>query len=323
MKTRAKVLVAEGCPTTSGRLCDALEAAGLLALQAREPSEVLQRVREEAPDLVLLDLGLDAEGDLLPVLKASRDPDELLPLVCLGRGGDERIGALRRGADECLERDVGVELLIARLESLLRIKRSHDRLLARERELERLCVTDALTGLYNRCLFEERLREEFVRSQRFGDPLSLIMIDLDHFKRVNDRHGHLAGDEVLRGAASILRNCVREIDIVTRYGGEEFAVILPRTCLPGCLAVAERIWRAFGEARFGAAECRLRVSVSVGVASMPAKDVRIPSDLVDAADRALYQAKRSGRDRIGLPDWSRPAPRRPARVSVRACEVSG
>lgn len=312
MKTRAKVLVAEGCPSTRSRLCDALCGAGLLPLQACEASEVLRRAREEAPDLVLLDLGLDAGGDLVRVLKASRDADELLPLVCLSRGSDERLGALRRGADECLERGVDDELLIARLESLLRIKRSHDRLLARERELERLSVTDPLTGLYNRRLFEERLREEFVRSQRFGDPLSLIMVDLDHFKRVNDRHGHLAGDEVLRGAAAILRNCVREIDIVTRYGGEEFAVILPRTCLPGCLAVAERIWRAFGEARFGAADCRLRVSASLGAASVPAKEVRIPSDLVDAADRALYQAKRSGRDRIGLPDWSRPLPRQQA-----------
>ncbi|HCF57039.1 MAG TPA: diguanylate cyclase response regulator [Myxococcales bacterium] len=301
MKTRAKVLVAEGCPSTRSRLCDALCGAGLLPLQAGEASEVLRRAREEAPDLVLLDLGLDAGGDLVRVLKASRDADEFLPLVCLSRGSDERLGALRRGADECLERGVDDELLIARLESLLRIKRSHDRLLARERELERLSVTDPLTGLYNRRLFEERLREEFVRSQRFGDPLSLIMVDLDHFKRVNDRHGHLAGDEVLRGAAAILRNCVREIDIVTRYGGEEFALLLIEASAKEAAVISNRLreriaGRAVGYSDAAGVTIEIPVTVSIGVADLREGDSA--QSLLERADSALYAAKAGGRNLV-------------------------
>jgi diguanylate cyclase (GGDEF)-like protein len=174
--------------------------------------------------------------------------------------------------------------------------------------LHALSVTDGLTQLANHRHFQERLREEFRRAQRYADPVSLIMIDLDHFKQVNDRFGHQMGDLVLREAAACIRASIRDPDICARYGGEEFAVILPKTHLSGALAVAERIWRELGlkvyhqEITEGgrAKPVDVRVTASIGLAFYPSKDITSAALLVKFADEALYQAKRSGRNNICL-----------------------
>jgi diguanylate cyclase (GGDEF)-like protein len=302
MDEPARILVADGCGERRRGCAEALQLEGYRPLEASDLEETLRAARELRPDLVLLELALAGpELELLRVLKASRAPGELLPVVCTNAGTrQQQIAALRQGADDCLADDC-IDELLCRLEALLRLKRAHDAVLARERELARLSMTDPLTGLYNRRLLEERLREELVRSKRFGDPLSMLMIDLDHFKRINDRFGHPAGDEVLKGIAAVLRANVREIDIVTRYGGEELAVILPRTQQAGCLAVAERVWRAIRESCFFFDGQSVRVTASIGAAAFPSREIHTGTDLVQAADRALYRAKRAGRDRIGLP----------------------
>jgi diguanylate cyclase (GGDEF)-like protein len=307
MNQPVRILVAMADRGRRAELAALLEARGFVALVADQAGEAQRVAREESPDLLLLGHGGRAEElELLGALRAALG-EELVPVVCLsncgagceGRGA--RLEALRAGADEVLDFSCDAEELALRLTALLRWRRQHRALAVRAEELEQLSVTDALTGLYNRRLFEARLREEFSRAQRYGDPLGLLMVDLDHFKQVNDRYGHLLGDEVLRGTAEVLRGCVRDSDLVTRFGGEEFALILPRTPLAGALAVAERIWRALGKARFGRTGVAIRVTASLGVAGLPAMEVRVPADLVDAADRALYRAKRAGRDRIGLP----------------------
>jgi two-component system, cell cycle response regulator len=138
------------------------------------------------------------------------------------------------------------------------------------------------------------VRQEVSRAQRFRDPLSLLMVDLDYFKKVNDSFGHLVGDEVLCGAAAALSASVRSIDVVCRFGGEEFALILPRTPLAGALAVAQRVCFAVAQAR-PTGRPELRVTASVGVAAYPDQDIHGEQDLLRAADSALYRAKRSGR----------------------------
>jgi diguanylate cyclase (GGDEF)-like protein len=189
---------------------------------------------------------------------------------------------------------------------MLRIKHLQEKLREAQRKLEEQSVTDALTGLKNRRFFDERLHEEFRRAQRYGDYLSLIMIDLDHFKEVNDRFGHPAGDFVLREAASLIRASIRDPDICARYGGEEFAVILPKTHMSGALAVAERIWRELGAKDYAvsvAAATRaptIRVTASLGVAFYPSKDISTGEILLRVSDQALYQAKRAGRNTICL-----------------------
>src|SRR5690242_9498482 len=187
---------------------------------------------------------------------------------------------------------------------MLRIKSLQDQLRAAKAQLERLSITDGLTGLYNHRHFEERLAEEFRRSQRYSDPVSLIMLDLDHFKDVNDKYGHPFGDRVLRETADLIRSSIRDPDICARYGGEEFAIILPKTHLQGALAVSERIFRSLRAKTYmpevDGKAAPLRVTASVGVAFYPSKEVTSPELLVKLADEALYRAKREGRDTICL-----------------------
>jgi diguanylate cyclase (GGDEF)-like protein len=164
-----------------------------------------------------------------------------------------------------------------------------------------LSFTDPLTGMANRRQLFLRLDQEFSRSVRFGDPLSILMIDLDLFKRINDKFGHTVGDGVLRGVAQALRRNVRKIDIVSRYGGEEFCIVLPRVGTPEALEVAEKLRRSVGAAALPSPEGvgPLRVTISLGVATLgiDADDV---AGLIEKADTALYEAKRQGRDRVAM-----------------------
>ncbi len=165
--------------------------------------------------------------------------------------------------------------------------------------VETLAITDGLTGIYVRRHLMERLEGEIDRCKRFGLKLSFLMIDVDHFKHFNDDYGHLVGDVILKQVAGTIKKGTREVDLVGRYGGEEFGVLLIETDEQGALQVAERIRRAVSEKPFSAYDERLSVTISVGSATFsPA--LNEPGLLIEAADSALYQAKRQGRDRVCL-----------------------
>lgn len=166
-------------------------------------------------------------------------------------------------------------------------------------ELQKESVTDALTGLGNRRHFERRMLSEINRARRFGQPLSLIMLDIDDFKVYNDTYGHPTGDATLRGLAQVMLDNVRTIDDVIRYGGEEFAVILPQTTIDLATVVAERMRAAANELKIEGVEdvANRRFSVSIGVAAFPV-DARDENELVNHADIALYIAKAEGKDRV-------------------------
>ncbi len=166
-------------------------------------------------------------------------------------------------------------------------------------EIERMALTDGLTGLFNHRNFQERLSAEFKRLQRFPDPFSLLLVDIDYFKKINDLYGHPAGDEVLRNIAGIIRETVRDVDVPARYGGEEFAAILLGTSHEGALNLAERLRTSIGNRRFNLDGKEVRVTVSIGVATAP-YDTGYKEELVERADQALYHAKRNGRDRCVL-----------------------
>lgn len=166
-------------------------------------------------------------------------------------------------------------------------------------ELQKMAVTDGLTGLYNHRYFKERLYAEFARINRIPEPLSLLFIDIDLFKCINDSHGHLAGDEILQGVAQVIKNNVREIDFLARYGGEEFSVILPGTDREGARKMAERLRQAVAEKSFQVGWKELKVTVSVGAATYP-DDAADKEDLLDKADQALFHAKKQGRNRSSL-----------------------
>jgi diguanylate cyclase (GGDEF)-like protein len=303
VQSRPKVLVVDDSPIAIEKLSAALAQEGYEVVTAQDGREAIRRVRAEPPDLIILDVVMpDMDGiEVLRVLKA-RAAEEFIPVMLLSVKSDleSRVSGLRIGADDYLPKPFADEELLARAAALLRIKSLQDTLTKAKRDLERLSVTDGLTGLYNHRFLQERLREEFRRAQRYSDPLSLVMLDLDHFKRVNDLHGHPYGDRVLKQAADKIRKSVREPDICARYGGEEFAVILPKTHLSGALTVGERIWRALGEHVYEDKGTEERLTASLGIAFFPAKDVTSAELLLRCADEALYRAKRDGRNTICL-----------------------
>jgi diguanylate cyclase (GGDEF)-like protein len=163
-------------------------------------------------------------------------------------------------------------------------------------QTERLATTDGLTGLTNHRAFQARLDDQLAQAQRYGKKLSLILCDIDHFKSVNDLHGHPAGDLVLKGVARTLARQARATDVVARYGGEEFAVVMPETDAEGALVIAERIRDRVGKLAFDTERGRLQITMSLGIATFP-EDGAKKADLVERADGCLYHAKRHGRNR--------------------------
>jgi diguanylate cyclase (GGDEF)-like protein len=169
-----------------------------------------------------------------------------------------------------------------------------------ELEIERLAMTDALTGVYNRRTLFDLGEKELSRARRTGASLSAIILDLDHFKRINDKYGHLGGDTVLLRFVEVVRGCLRTSDVLTRYGGEEFCILLPDVGIAGARVVGERIRAAIEASTFFIGAVPLTVTSSVGVASVPAGGQVTLSSLVARADQALYTAKRDGRNRVAV-----------------------
>ena len=168
-------------------------------------------------------------------------------------------------------------------------------------EIERLAVTDGLTGLFNHRHFQERLSHEFDRLGRFEEPISLLLIDIDFFKKINDTYGHPVGDSVLRKVADIIRKTIRTVDIPARYGGEEFAVVLVGTDAGGAMKMAERLRKSVADAKFSSGRNSFSITISIGISTYT-KDIKGKEAFIERADKALYDAKGSGRNRSIL--WS-------------------
>ena len=263
--------------------------------EARSGRQGLELCRNDPHDLILLDLGLPL-GDGFDVLHALKEDSRTsgVPVIVVSTttGTADVVRGLDGGAVDYVTRPYDPVVLQARIRVALRTKRLQDM-------LEQRAHVDGLTGLANRHALEERLANDWGLLHRHGGSLAVWVADLDHFKRVNDRHGHAAGDEVLRRAAALLRTSVRTTDMAARYGGEEFVVIAPQCPLKGALKTAERFRDRLASTPIlldhGVA---LTVTVSVGVASAPEETIDSPSALLALADHALYQAKGQGRNKV-------------------------
>ena len=278
-----------------------LRANGLRVETVSNGQQTLDRVGQGGVGLVLLDIIMPGLSglDCCRLLKTMTQ-DAVLPVVLVTARTDteSRVEGLRIGADDYVCKPFDERELLARVTGMLRIKRAHDEVASAKERLAKLAVEDELTGLYNYRYLHTRLGEEFKRAERYRDPLACAMVDIDRFKDFNDQYGHETGDVVLAEVAKRLRGAVREIDVVARYGGEEFLLVLPSTHFSGALTVADRVWRAVSAMPLRHDGKDHHITVSVGVALYPSRDVRSKDHLLKAADRALYQAKADGRNRI-------------------------
>lgn len=225
------------------------------------------------------------------------------PLFTIERRVLAELAPLVRNA---AEQDARIDELEGRIAQL---QNENAHLLMQNRVLSEISARDTLTGLYNRWYVMEKIDSEMNRSIRSGSPVSVLMLDIDHFKNINDSFGHTAGDSVLRTFGQVLRDSCRVYDVPGRYGGEEFCIVLPDTRIDNTTVVAERIRERLAASRFEVGEHAISVTASIGIAGMdsPAGDDPVsPSALIDRADRALYFAKNRGRNRVEL--WSSAAP---------------
>jgi len=298
-----RLLIIEDSPAHRAEIRAALEPSQLFdtILEAEDGLAGLKLLLSEPVDVVLCDLhmpGLD--GEKLLHVKAQKGVSPEVPFIFLSASQnlDQQIRLLEGGACDTITKPFHPAELVARLRLHLKLKRLQDELREKNTMLARLSTTDAVTGLRTRRYATEVLNIEWIRSRRYGTPLSVMMADLDHFKLVNDEYGHPAGDAVLRGVSEVLRQTLRAPDVAGRYGGEEVLVILPQTELVGAVQMADR-WRQQVEAEsFRAPDGRsVAVTVSVGVASFHTSQA-MPDELVSAADAALYRAKDFGRNRV-------------------------
>lgn len=316
-----KVLVVDDDPWMTHLLAHHLKQDGHTVLCADCGFQALELYRRERPGLVLTDWRMPSISGV-ELCRAIRAQAGDQPVYCIMLTAvtdeDQVVEALDAGADDYVYKPFRPRELLARLRAGERIvalqtevsrtagdlRHANDELAAVNlklsvaiQRLERLARTDMLTGLANRAAGVERLEECWAASNRDGAPLSVLMLDLDHFKSINDRHGHAVGDYVLKTHARILRHEVRAGELTCRFGGEEFLIVCPNTQEESAANLAERLRQAIESYPLDEAAPELRLTISVGVAQRSA-DMAGPDRLIKAADDALYAAKRAGRNRV-------------------------
>lgn len=270
-------------------------------LEAEDGILGLKYLVSERLDAVVCDLEMPGfAGEKLLRAKDSNPAGSNLPFIVVTASDDidRRTRLLESGASDVMSKPFHPRELVARLQLHLKIKRLQDELMVKNETLARLSTSDLVTGLRTRRYVSEVLSIEFLRARRYRSPLSVLMADLDQFKKVNDNYGHLAGDSVLNGVSALLLQKLRATDVGGRYGGEEILVVLHQSDVKGAAILAERWRESVESAKFEAPDQRtIRSSISIGVAQYEDR-MESPEDLIAAADTALYQAKHAGRNRV-------------------------
>lgn len=250
------------------------------------------------PDLIIMDIQMpEMTGHEAMRILQTRESTRHIPVIFLTgsfQESDDVVKGLELGAVEYVMKPIHDPVFLARVKVMLRLKAQQERIL-------QLSLHDPLTECYNRRFLMQRLKEEFNRSNRSRHPVAGIMMDIDHFKSVNDSYGHEAGDQVLVKVASVLKVSIRTYDVLARYGGEEFFVLLPNTNIESAAVIAERMRHLLEQVTVETVRGPVRVTASFGVAALEGEDLNEdPDPLLRMADDALYRAKRAGRNRVEL-----------------------
>jgi two-component system cell cycle response regulator len=300
---RRRVLVVEDSESQALRLSLLLQNNGYEPVLARDGREGLEALNKGGISIAVTDWMMpEMDGPSFCRAVRERELKGYVYIIMVTAQGETSnvVAGLEAGADDFMFKPIDAAVMLARLTTADRILDLERSLIDRNREIEKLAVTDALTGIYNRRYLVDRLEEERRRSARYGHVLSVIMGDVDHFKAVNDKLGHHAGDAVLREvAAALVGGTRRGVDWVARFGGEEFVVVMPETEPIGALVAAERLRCAVAGLTIDGGGKTVSVTISFGLASLDpgaaAKDGSI-NELLQLADTRLYEAKRRGRN---------------------------
>jgi diguanylate cyclase (GGDEF)-like protein len=296
------ILVVEDHPDQRDLQALILRREGYRSITASNGVEALKALREEQVHIVLSDVMMP-KMDGFEMIKNIRGDASLkniyiIMITARVQEGD-RVRGLDLGADDYITKPFSFSELLARV-------RTGARVVQYQQHLEHQTQIDSLTGLYNRRAFEKRFTEEIERTLRHGHPLSLLMVDLDNFKIINDTHGHQAGDAALVRISEILRKEMRKSDFLSRFGGEEFVLILPESDQEDATRAAERIVSEVRSAVFSTNSAQFSLTVSVGVSSTSIHPYGNAGEMIGDADRALYSAKYNGKNRfeVFVPDVS-------------------
>ena len=297
------VLVIDDSGVARRKIIDTLKNKSLFDfyLEAEDGGRGMEVLLRQPVDVVLCDMEMPGVGafKFLEMKNAIEELRDLPTILLTGHEDMETmIQGLEQGASDYITKPFDERELVARVNVQLKIKSLQDSLKRSNLLLYEQSNTDPLTGLCNRRCFMDAMSREFNRSSRNRTPLSLIMADIDHFKRINDTYGHQQGDAALVDIAALLNAQMREYDKVARFGGEEFALIFPETDIPQAVEVAERIRTETGALSFDGKLKDLHLTISLGVATYPRGGISSVDDLIREADAALYNAKRSGRNRV-------------------------
>ncbi len=284
-----RVLIVDDDPDVARHMEIVLRSAGMITATVTDPASIMGALDAFVPEIILLDIYMPRCGgqELAEVIR-QQESFVGTPIIFLSAetDPDTQIAALSHGGDDFLTKPVIPEHLVTSVKTRGR----------RYRILRSRMVRDSLTGLINHSTTKQMLDTEIERARRNKAPLAFVMLDIDHFKAVNDNHGHGVGDQVIRSMAHLLRQRLRSIDVIGRMGGEEFGLVLIGTAADEAFMVADQIREAFSDITHRAGENSFTVTVSCGVAAFPTHDTG--ATLIEAADRALYEAKNSGRNLV-------------------------
>jgi diguanylate cyclase (GGDEF)-like protein len=286
-----RVLIIDDDPEQVDYNSMVLAQAGMLTAKATDPKQAIPLIIDTKPDIILMDMYMPGcTGPELALIIRQHEAFASIPIIFLSVEKDleKQIGAIRKGGDEFLEKPIKSEHLVSSV--ALRAERTRAMRFYMER--------DYLTGLLNHTTLSERLTNEVLRARRSGAVISFAKVDVDKFRDVNERYGHLTGDRILRSLSRLLLERLRRTDIIGRFGGEEFGVILPGADCRCAARLLDDLRDSFAHLSHRFEESSFSLTLSAGIASYP--DFVGPSDVIEAADRALRRAKAEGRDRVAV-----------------------
>lgn len=299
----ANILVIDDSEAVRKKIKAIVKNAGLaeFCFEAKSGLDGFKLLMEKRVDLVICDVVMpEFDGFKFLMYKRAKPEFQEIPVIMLTslEEVNQKIKGLEQGASDYVTKPFDEGELLARVKVHLKIKYLQDELKQKNVQLRELSGTDELTKINNRRRFMEYFSKEFARAIRYGHPLSFVIFDIDFFKQVNDKMGHLVGDRVLVHVAQVMQKGMRQCDVIGRYGGEEFTLFLPETPLRGAVPYAERIRKQIEATEFEETGQIHKLTVSGGIAGHPEQQPESVDDLLRKADEALYKAKANGRNRI-------------------------